>query len=74
MNKIKKNKNSKKDIEKEKEAMKEYIKTNILNSPEELIEIMRFLEDQNRFLLKQNENKRILIEKFKDDLENCIPK
>ena len=70
----KKGKIRKKDIEKEKERMEEYIKNNILNEPEELLEIINFLEDQNRFLLRQNENKRILIEKYKDDLENCISK
>ena len=74
INALKRRKMRQKDLEKEKERMDEYIKKNILNEPEELIEIISFLEDQNRFLLKQNENKRILIEKYKDDLENCIPK
>lgn len=46
------------------------MENNAFSEPEEIIEIIKFLEDQNRFLLKQNENKRILIEKYKDDLEN----
>ncbi len=77
--KIKKNK--KREIEKEREKHKElekerqeYIKKNVFTDPWDLIQIIIFLEDQNRFLLRQNENKRILIEKYKDDLENCIPK
>ena len=61
-------------IKKKKKKKKlEEMKNNVFSEPEEIIEIIKFLEDQNRFLLKQNENKRILIEKYKDDLENCIP-
>ena len=56
--------------EKEKERKFEEMENNAFSEPEEIIEIIKFLEDQNRFLLKQNENKRILIEKYKDDLEN----
>ena len=68
------NKSKNKNRKKEKGRIDEYIKNNIMNEPDELIQIIKFLEDQNRFLLKQNENKRILIEKYKDDLEHCIPK
>ena len=73
--KAKRNKNREKEIQKEKEKERqEYIRKNVFTDPEDLIQIIVFLEDQNRVLLRQNENKRILIEKYKDDLENCIPK
>ena len=73
--KMRANKYREKEIEKEREKEKmEYIKKNVFQDPEDLIQIIVFLEDQNRFLLRQNENKRILIENYKDDLENCIPK
>ena len=79
--KSKRNKMREKELEKEREREKareedrqEYIKKNVLTSPEDLIQIIIFLEDQNRFLLRQNENKRILIEKYKEELENLVPK
>ena len=42
---------------------------NFKSFPFWVIEIIKFLEDQNRFLLKQNENKRILIEKVDSKLD-----
>ena len=70
-----KNRNKKKRYNKEAEIeqMVEYLKKNIFSEPEEIIQIFTFLEDQNRFLLKQNDNKRLIIEKHIDELEKCIP-
>ena len=78
---LKKNRNREKEIEKIREREKEkerkreeYFQKYGFAEPEELIQIITYLEDQNRFLLSQNENKRNLIEKYKDDLETYISK
>jgi len=56
-----------------KEILYEPDNENAFSSPEEFMKIITFLEDQNRFLLRQNENKRMLIETYKDELETCVP-
>ena len=56
-----------------KEILYEPDNENAFSSPEEFKKIITFLEDQNRFLLRQNENKRMLIETYKDELETCVP-
>ena len=68
-NKTKKNKNKKI----KKEILYDPDNENAFSSPEEFVKIITFLEDQNRFLLRQNENKRMLIETYKDELETCVP-
>ena len=68
-----KEKEMEKKIEKEKQRMSIFFQKNVFNEPNELVQIINFLEDQNRFFLRQNENKRILIEKYKEELEGCIP-
>ena len=72
-NNCKNKKNRIKNKEKERQQILEKIKKNVFSRPEEIIKIIKFLEDQNGLLLKQNENKRLLIEKYKADLENYIP-
>ena len=56
-----------------KEILYEPDNENAFSCPEEFVKIITFLEDQNRFLLRQNENKRMLIETYKDELETCVP-
>jgi hypothetical protein len=68
-----KNKKRRNNLAKESQQMLEMIRKNVFSEPEEIIKTLKYLEDQNRFLLKQNENKRLLIEKYKSDLENCMP-
>ena len=68
-NKVKKHKSKKS----KKEILYEPDNENAFSSPEEFVKIITFLEDQNRFLLRQNENKRMLIETYKDELEQCVP-
>ena len=76
-NKKKRNKLKEKEIEsqneQEKQQMSLFFQKNVFTEPDELIQIIKYLEDQNRFLLRQNENKRMIIEKYKEDLEECIP-
>jgi len=68
-NKVKKHKNKKV----KNDLLYEPDNENAFSSPEEFAKIITFLEDQNRFLLRQNENKRMLIETYKDELETCVP-
>lgn len=68
-NKVKKHKNKKI----KNEILYEPDNENAFSSPEEFAKVITFLEDQNRFLLRQNENKRMLIETYKDELETCVP-
>jgi hypothetical protein len=49
-----KNKKRRNNLAKESQQMLEMIRKNVFSEPEEIIKTLKYLEDQNRFLLKQN--------------------